>query len=225
MRVRCRLHLCVLFFCCPVLVFSQNDTGNVATSTTSAASNSDLITKRIEEYKKLEATATQRIAEIDKMLSPSKDLIAKRFGVSPEEYHFLKLQAENADAAKAYFKNLRDEMKKSYVTINDYFAGANAAILKNNLWYGNEENLVDEDVSFLGKLEDEITQHLDSLPNGAEMKALLAEKQQLLDKLAHPDEIVLYQLTRKDWFANRPDYMQAMQEGRSMPSAPEKNKP
>lgn len=213
-----------LLFCFSAISFSENEGDKTPTpadtpaSKEAAPSNADLIAKRVETFKKVQAETIQRLGEINKKLLPFKESIAEKLGVSATEYRFLRIEARNPDVAKAYFKNFRERMKKSYVTINGYFEGANVALSKNNLWYGNEESLIDHDATLLSTLESEIVKNFDLLPNGAEMKALLDEQTQLEDKLAHPDEIALYYLSRKGWFAGNPDYMQAVEEGRSMPS-------
>lgn len=176
------------------------------------------ITTRVAAFKKLENEARGRLREIEKKLMPIKEeLVQKLMGITPQEYAVLRIQAGNVDAAKTYLKNYREDLKKSYEGIGLYFDQANTAITKNNLWFGQEETLVDKDVELLTQLEQEVLAAMTTLPNSAEVKGLLAERDDLQKKLANPDAIALYQINRKGWFSGISDYGTALQEGRTMP--------
>lgn len=166
----------------------------------------------IGEMKKDREKMLKRIAEIDAKVNPVKErLVGELFGLVPEEYYALQLQAESPDSGSRYFPKLRRIYTSSLEGAAMYFDESYEALRQNEFWHGREEALIQKDVALFGMMEAEVAVAIAKLPNGGELTKMISERAELMGKLNQSAPLYEYLTERRGWWRAYPNYMENLQ--------------
>jgi len=150
----------------------------------------------------------ERIREIDAVVSKAfAEQAPKLFGITPEEFDFLRRQAEvESSALTDYFKANRRSGLNTIEEADMYFDNAYQALQAGEFWFGREESLLEKDKSLYNSMAQAIAVELAKTEEGMKILDLRSEKQELISELKDQQPIYEYLLERRRWWRYYPDY-------------------
>ncbi len=165
----------------------------------------------VKRVKKENDDAAKRISEIDKIVNPiMEETAVKLYGIKPEEFRFLRMQAQS-QAPSAYFTKQRRADAGSIEGIVDYFDEAYQALQAQEFWFGREESLVPQDAQLYESMKADVLGSIATRSDGAKILDMLNERAQLEAKLNSNLPLYTYLSQRREWWKYYPDYKRAVE--------------
>jgi hypothetical protein len=150
----------------------------------------------------------QRIQEIDAIVNVAfAEKAVELYGLSTEEYNFLRRQAEApAKPLSQFFRAERSTGLNPIEEAERYFTNAHKAISSGEYWFGREETLVSKDKALLDVMKQKVAVELAKTEEGMKIIELQEEKSRLLSLLTSQKPLFEYLIERRNWWKYYPEY-------------------
>jgi hypothetical protein len=169
------------------------------------------VRKMAQENRDFRQKAVQRILEIDAIIEPlMAQTAAELFKITPEEYEFLRLQANSSNSAQALKKTMDGIDYDELLQLLDYFDAAYVALQNGQYWIGQEESLIPKDQELYQAMQKEVEKALSATDEGRKALALIVEREELVEKLSQPKPVLEYFVERRKWWDAFPQYKETL---------------